>query len=326
MTLAKPGLLFALSGALFAGCGGVQVPTAAAVGAPVAYKPDGKKTKTFYYTGAQQNFTVPYGVKHVTITAIGAPTKSGHGGLVAATIAVTPGESLAVFVGGGPSHTTGGFNGGGDGGVGGVGDGSGGGGASDVRQSGSELKNRVIVAGGAGGAGAFHGGHAGRGGGLEGAQGRNGRSGDNASGSYYGGGGGGGGSQTAGGAAGYGGGAGESGGLASPAPAVCSKAAAQAAATAARATAAVAGAAVIMAAEAGAAAAALVVPTAKVTPAVAEAAGAPDTPRAAQKALLISREGAGMVPVRSSSPGRSRLIARSAGCTRLRRCWSLGRC
>ena len=82
--------------ALFAGCGGSQPPIA-----PVAtVQATASKTKAFYYTGAQQNFTVPPGVRHVTITAIGAPVKSSYGGLVKATIPVAPGESLAVFVGG----------------------------------------------------------------------------------------------------------------------------------------------------------------------------------------------------------------------------------
>jgi len=130
---------------------------------------------TFNYTGAQQNFTVPAGVKHVTIYAYGAGQGSVAGGLVSGTIAVTPGESLAVFVGGTNSGSTGGFNGGGAGSLSGNSNGFGGSGASDVRRGGNALSNRVIVAGGTGGTGGaggggsgYEGGAPGDGGGLEG--------------------------------------------------------------------------------------------------------------------------------------------------------------
>jgi Glycine rich protein len=125
----------------------------------------------FHYTGALQNFTVPSGVTQITVTADGASgegstfrhMKGGKGGLVKATIPVTSGETLAIFVGGegGKSSASGGpggFNGGGNGGVTGSGSargGNGGGGASDVRESGTGLANRVVVAGGGGGAGGF---------------------------------------------------------------------------------------------------------------------------------------------------------------------------
>ncbi|MGB8964955.1 MAG: glycine-rich protein [Candidatus Cybelea sp.] len=84
----------------------------------------------------------------------------GNGGIVTATIAVTPGETLAIFVGGeGTGDTSncspgsdGGFNGGGAGGSENYClNGTGGGGASDVRQGGDELGDRVIVAGRGGG-------------------------------------------------------------------------------------------------------------------------------------------------------------------------------
>ncbi|MGA8574213.1 MAG: glycine-rich protein [Candidatus Cybelea sp.] len=106
---------------------------------------------TFNYTGAQQNFTVPTGATHVTVKAYGGSSGSGlGGGYVKATIPVTPGESLAVFVGGNSSGSSGGFNGGGNSGVR---RGYGGGGASDVREGGDAFAHRVIVAGGGGGAG-----------------------------------------------------------------------------------------------------------------------------------------------------------------------------
>ncbi|MFY9665117.1 MAG: hypothetical protein WAK19_11765 [Candidatus Cybelea sp.] len=95
----------------------------------------------FHYTGAQQTFTVPSGVTQITVTADGASgagstfrhMKGGKGGLVKATIPVTSGETLAIFVGGdgGKSSASGGpggFNGGGNGGVTGSGNGGGGGG------------------------------------------------------------------------------------------------------------------------------------------------------------------------------------------------------
>lgn len=121
---------------------------------------------------------VPTGVTHVTIVASGASGPygaTGHyctvigrlGGVVKATIPVTPGETLAVFVGGEGTigapcgsqygNGSGAFNGGGDGGVSGYGyDGDGGGGASDVREGGCALSNRILVAGGGGGGGSSY--------------------------------------------------------------------------------------------------------------------------------------------------------------------------
>jgi hypothetical protein len=137
--------------------------------------------ETFNYTGAQQNFTVPTGVTKVNIYAAGAGSTFLGGG-VSATIPVTPGEVLAVFVGGTNSLGSGGFNGGGAGASGGASGygGSGGAGASDVRQGGSGLGNRVVVAGGAGGSGSCgggcqnSGGYGGDGGGLAGSGGADG--------------------------------------------------------------------------------------------------------------------------------------------------------
>jgi hypothetical protein len=117
---------------------------------------------TFEYTGKQQDFNVPTDVTRVTVVADGAsaPPSSGvdgRGGQVKATIAVTPGETLAIFVGGGSQGPHGGYNGGAGGGYGTsscYGCGEGGGGASDLRQGGNGLGDRVVVAGGGGGAGA----------------------------------------------------------------------------------------------------------------------------------------------------------------------------
>jgi hypothetical protein len=132
-------------------------------------------TQTFDYTGAEQDFVVPAGVTSITITASGAQggtggsshsEVAGAGGTTTGTIAVTPGETLAVYVGraggngvlsrdfSGAAGGAGGFNGGATGGSSGIGGGGGGGGSSDVRQGGNALGNRVIIAGGGGGSGA----------------------------------------------------------------------------------------------------------------------------------------------------------------------------
>jgi hypothetical protein len=152
-------------------------------------------TTTFAYTGAPQTYVVPGDVCAVSVVAMGAqggagtvstwtvlvggghttialPDDGGLGAGAASTIAVTPGESLQVNVGGtgdgvglveddGGAFTTpdageGGWNGGADGGTD-VNQGAiagGGGGASDVRQGGTGMADRVVVAGGGGGTGA----------------------------------------------------------------------------------------------------------------------------------------------------------------------------
>jgi hypothetical protein len=146
-------------------------------------------SQVFNFTGAEQTFVVPAGVTRVTIQALGAQGGSidfpgtaqdsfgGLGGRTLATIPVTPGETLYVYVGGQPTgydngFQPGGFNGGGDSGLEiGVSTtgAAGGGGASDVRQGGNALANRVVVAGGGGGAANLSNG--GAGGGLTGASG-----------------------------------------------------------------------------------------------------------------------------------------------------------
>lgn len=113
-------------------------------------------TVDFTFTGSTQTWTVPAGVTSVDATLCGAQgsaidgTAGGLGARVATTLAVTPGEVLVIEVGGAGSNTTGGYNGGGDGGPNG---GVGGGGATDVRQGGSSLADRVLVAGGGGATG-----------------------------------------------------------------------------------------------------------------------------------------------------------------------------
>jgi hypothetical protein len=111
-------------------------------------------TCTFSYNGTTgsdgtpQPFVVPTGVTSVTIEAWG-PTGEGNGapgGHVKGTVTVIPTETLMVRVGGFPAGTTGGYNGGGNS-LGRMA----GGGASDVRQGGDALTNRIVVAGGGGG-------------------------------------------------------------------------------------------------------------------------------------------------------------------------------
>ena len=120
--------------------------------------------EVFTYTGAPEQWVVPAGVTSITVDARGAAGgvgfaggAGGLGGRVEATLAVSPGDTVHVYVGeGGALHAVGGFGGGGNGEVGSAsayGGGSGGG-ATDLRLNGTALADRVVVAGGGGGAGA----------------------------------------------------------------------------------------------------------------------------------------------------------------------------
>ncbi len=104
---------------------------------------------TFNYTGGVQTYMVPAGVTSVNIKTWGAQGvngggafggEAGLGGYAEGVATVTPGEILNIYVGG-----TSGYNGGVAGGNIGTGNG---GGASDVRQDGVALGDRIIVAGG----------------------------------------------------------------------------------------------------------------------------------------------------------------------------------
>ncbi|MCC6600383.1 MAG: PKD domain-containing protein [Crocinitomicaceae bacterium] len=124
---------------------------------------------TYNYTGSEQTFLVPSCVTSITVDAFGAEGGTGNGGgtggkggRVQATIPVSPGTTLYIYVGGqgGPStdgvHGAAGFNGGAEGRSGYISnsfwvDGGGGGGASDIRQSNNDLANRILVAGGGAG-------------------------------------------------------------------------------------------------------------------------------------------------------------------------------
>ena len=147
--------------ALLAACAGSQPPIATRGTAGTT--PSFSHYRFFSYTGGKQSFKVPADVTHLTITLYGAngalgnvsccsgfASSGGSGGTVTATIPVTPGERLSIFVGG--SGGRGGFNGGAGVDAGSCGCGRGGG-ASDVRLGHDRLADRVLVAGGGGGGG-----------------------------------------------------------------------------------------------------------------------------------------------------------------------------
>lgn len=149
------GLGAALLGGCAGGAGGFASPSASNANGVVHAL---KGSHTFDFTGSRQKFQVPSNVKRVTIAASGAsggvcPSSCtgygtpGNGGYVKATIPVAPGETLYVFVGG-----DNGYNGGAVGSSGRYGYVNGGG-ASDVREGGDALKDRVVVAAGGGGGG-----------------------------------------------------------------------------------------------------------------------------------------------------------------------------
>ncbi len=134
------------------------------------------QSQMFNFTGGVQTFIVPAGITSLNIKAFGAeggggsssqPTGilgiGGLGGSAEGNLAVVPGSTIRIYVGGkgmdgDPSidiSTLGGYNGGGLGGYDNstfIANGGGGGGASDVRVGGTALINRVIVAAGGGGA------------------------------------------------------------------------------------------------------------------------------------------------------------------------------
>ena len=130
------------------------------IGVPMATSDNGDSLpyhKTFRYTGTEQSFTVPAGVKWLTVVALGTSgggSLGGRGGRVFAEIPIHHGERLGVLVGGTTEDESSGFNGGGKG-VYGTDISYGGGGATDIRQGGNRLRYRVLVVGGGGGQGGF---------------------------------------------------------------------------------------------------------------------------------------------------------------------------
>lgn len=163
-------------------CGGSSMPESA-MGAGNAAEQAHQNRQRFHYTGKEQSFIVPSGVTALDVVADGAQgggNTYGHyseppglGGEVSAVIPVKPGEKLYVFVGGEGSYRSGGYNGGGRGGSSEYVNGFFGGGASDIRQGGNALRDRIVVAGGGGGAGGgyYVSGAGGAGGRLRGGQG-----------------------------------------------------------------------------------------------------------------------------------------------------------
>ena len=136
------------------------------------HRQGGGTTLLFSFTGVPDTFIVPCGVSSISIEAYGAqggdsPALTAYGGLggyVSGDHAVTPGDTLFLYVGemGLNSSNTnagvpGSFNGGGSGGasIGGASQpgGAAGGGASDIRLGGNSFADRIIVAAGGGGAG-----------------------------------------------------------------------------------------------------------------------------------------------------------------------------
>lgn len=119
-------------------------------------------TQTFSFTGNYQTFVVPNDVTSLDIECWGAQGRSnapsppygtgGLGGYIAATVTVTPGETLRIYVGQQPTSAfLGGWPNGGNGGSG-TNKGRGGGGSSDVRRAPFALADRLVIAGGGGGA------------------------------------------------------------------------------------------------------------------------------------------------------------------------------
>jgi hypothetical protein len=181
--LPAPRLLSAVAVSfLVAGCGGSTSPsyqlpgtsqtTRAQSVSSAAAVPDAACAgqQPFNYTGQSQKFIVPKCASTVYVDALGAAgAYCANGGEVRATIPVAPGETLVVKVGGqGSVASGGGFNGGGRGAKNKTAhDGASGGDASDVRQGGNGLAQRVVVAGGGGSSsGGGGGGLCGSGGGI----------------------------------------------------------------------------------------------------------------------------------------------------------------
>lgn len=168
--------------------GAALLAACVAFGAAAGSASAATQTLTYGATSMVRTLTVPPGVTHIDVVAVGGRGGSGGGSApvvgagarVSGTLAVTPGQKLYVLVGGN-GRDTGCFNGGGAGGFnGGAGSdpsncgaaGGGGGGASDVRVCDPSAPcvgtvdplGRLLVAAGGGGAGYFANGVSGIGG------------------------------------------------------------------------------------------------------------------------------------------------------------------
>jgi hypothetical protein len=144
-------------------------------------------TCNYLYTGGQQTFVAPAGITTYNVTAVGAaggfgpgPTQGGFGVAVTDTVALSPGQTYYVNVGGKGGDSTGaantpgaagGYNGGGRGSAAltnGFFDAPGGGGATSLQTVSGECNfaGAIVVAGGGGGGGVgVQGGNAGKNGG-----------------------------------------------------------------------------------------------------------------------------------------------------------------
>lgn len=121
-------------------------------------------TTTFNYNGNMQEYKVPInGLYKIDVWgaqggSTGTYALGGNGGYTSGQINLAKDSTLNIYVGGmgrfeKNKSVAGGFNGGGASGYGTDTSGASGGGASDVRQNGITLNDRIIVAGGGGGAG-----------------------------------------------------------------------------------------------------------------------------------------------------------------------------
>lgn len=130
-----------------------------AIGAVQQTPPPAPSSIRFDYTGALQNWTVPADVTEIIVTAAGAQggADSGYskagGGVVTATIPVTPGAVLDLYVGGSTSGNTGGWPDGGYGDTVAGSSGSGGGGSTRLIPAAGALSAALLVAAGGGGQG-----------------------------------------------------------------------------------------------------------------------------------------------------------------------------
>ncbi|MDP3973274.1 MAG: glycine rich domain-containing protein [Candidatus Daviesbacteria bacterium] len=137
-----------------------STPTPAPTSTPTNCS-DNAGVVTCNYAGTQQTWVVPTGVTSISVDAKGAQGSNGNrgaiggkGARVIATISVTAGETLYIYVGGQSLGRSGGYNGGMTGGTDPSSDlAGGGGGASDIRKGGTAINNRVVIAGGGGGGG-----------------------------------------------------------------------------------------------------------------------------------------------------------------------------
>ncbi len=153
---------FTVTGTNTVGTSPASAPSAAVT--PDATIAVGQFRRTFAYTGAMQSWVVPTNTTSVAVDVVAAgggsfaayPDEAGFGGRVQATMTVTPGSTLNIFVGGKGtdylSPAVPGWNGGGGPASGSSVNYATGGGATDIRIGGTALSHRVIVAGGGAGA------------------------------------------------------------------------------------------------------------------------------------------------------------------------------